>query len=85
MTVREMILTDAPHLTRAADVVELHLLVPSDHITALEAAATRSHLTVAALVRRVLGDFLLSPAAVGFVGEVAGRPTAPLLIPGEVR
>lgn len=81
---REMILADAPTLTRAADVVELHLLVHLDQIVALEATAARLHLTVAVLIRRVLGDFLLSPAADGFVGEVAGRPTAPLSLAREV-
>lgn len=44
-----------PH---AAEVVELHLLVPVCQFTALEAVAARSQLTVAALLRRTIGDFL---------------------------
>ena len=72
-------------LSHAADVVELHLLLPSDQVSALEAAAVRLELSVDALVRSAVGDFLRSPAALGFVGDVAGRPTAPRTLPEGIR
>ena len=65
----------------AADVVELHLLLPLNQVSALEAAAVRLELSVDALVRSAVGDFLRSP----FVGEVTGRPTAPLTLLEGIR
>lgn len=70
--------TDHPAVSQATDVVELRLLLPSNQVSALEAAAGRLELSVTALVRLAISDFLQSPAVIGFVGEVAGRPTAPL-------
>lgn len=69
---------DDTAVSQATDVIELRLLLPSNQVSALEAAAVRLELSVAALVRCAISDFLQSPAAIGFVGEVAGRPTAPL-------
>jgi hypothetical protein len=69
---------DRPAVTQETDVVELRLLLPSYQVSALEAAAVRLELSVAALVRLAISDFLQSPMTIGFVGEVAGRPTAPL-------
>jgi two-component system, OmpR family, response regulator len=63
--------------SQATDVVELHLLLPSNQFSALEATAVRLELSVAALVRGAVRDFLRSPAAIGLVGEVAGRPVPP--------
>ena len=51
----------------ATDMVELHLLLPAHQFSALEAAAARSGLTVAALLRRTVGDFLCPPRAAGTV------------------
>jgi hypothetical protein len=65
-------------IARENDMVEIDLLLPANQVSALEVAAVRAGLSVAALVRRVVSDFLQSTAAGGFVGEVAGRPTAPL-------
>lgn len=64
----------------ATDMVELHLLLPASQVSALEAVAVRLELSVVALVRLAVGDFLQSPTALGFVGEVAGRPTTPLTL-----
>lgn len=72
-----MIADARPSPTRAAEVVELQLLLSAEQVSALEAAAVRLQLTVGALIRRAVQDLLQSPAVVGFVGEVAGRPTAP--------
>jgi hypothetical protein len=47
-----------PGQAPATDVIELQLLLPSHQFAALEAAAVRSELTVAALLRRVIGDAL---------------------------
>ena len=77
MTPPETGSTEPLVFARGVDVVELHLLIQKDQFAALEAVATRAQLTVAALIRRTMGDFLRPPAAPGFVGEVAGRPTAP--------
>jgi hypothetical protein len=68
--------------SHATDVVELHLLLPANQFSALEAVAVRLELSVDALVRLAVGRYLQSPAAFGFVGEVAGRPTTPLILPG---
>lgn len=78
MTEQGKIPTDHPAVSQGTEVVELRLLLPANQASALEAAAGRLELSVAALVRCAISDFLQSPAAVGFVGEVAGRPTAPL-------
>jgi hypothetical protein len=51
--------------------VELHLLLPANQVSALEAAAVRLELSLAAPVRLAVSRFLRSPAALGFVGEVA--------------
>lgn len=69
---------DRPAVTQETDVVELRLLLPSKQVAALEAAAVRLELSVTALVRLAISDFLQSPKVIGFVGEIAGRPTAPL-------
>jgi len=45
------------------DLVELHLLLPAYQFSALEEVADRSELTVAALLRRTIGDFLGQPPA----------------------
>lgn len=63
--------------SHAAEVVELRLALPVDHVRALEAAAGRLEQTVGALVRRAVGDFLQPPATTGFVGRSVGRPAAP--------
>lgn len=71
--------------THATDVVELHLLLPANQVSALEAAAVRLELSVAALVRLAVSRFLRSPAALGCVGEVAGCPTIPVTLPGDLQ
>jgi hypothetical protein len=74
-----MIPTDcSERYEHTADVVELRLLLPARQAAALEAEAGRLDVTVAALVGRAIDDFLRAPGVVGFVGEVPGRPTAPL-------
>ena len=71
-------------IARENEVVEIDLLLPANQASALEVAAVRAGLSVAALVRRVVSDFLQSTAG-GFAGEVAGRPTAPLTLPEGIR
>jgi CheY-like chemotaxis protein len=57
-------------------VVELQLLLPAGQLTTLEAMAARSQLTVGALLRRTIGDFLRSPMAAraGAPGDAADQP-----------
>lgn len=74
-----------PMPSHATDVVELRLLLPSNQVSALEAAAVRLELSVAALVRLAVSGFLESPAVVGFAGEAPGRPTAPASLPEGIR
>jgi hypothetical protein len=74
--------TDRLPPSHATDMVELRLLLPSNQVSALGAAAVRLELSVDALIRSAVGRFLQSPAALGFVGEVAGRSTTPLTLPG---
>jgi hypothetical protein len=71
--------------SHATDVVEMCVLLPLNQVWALETAAVRLELSVAALIRLAVSRFLQSPAALGFVGEVAGRPTTPLTLPGDIR
>ncbi|QEG29385.1 hypothetical protein GobsT_41810 [Gemmata obscuriglobus] len=70
MTERGIVTGDRPS-PRAAEVVELVLLLPADQMASLETAAGRLEQTVGALIRRAVDDFLRDPAATGFVGEVA--------------
>jgi hypothetical protein len=42
------------------DVIEIRLLLPTSQFSALEATATRSDRSVAALLRSTIGDFLRS-------------------------
>jgi hypothetical protein len=58
----------------ANDDVELLLLVPARQLAALERAAVRAKLTVTALLRRTVGNFLQSAATDGFV-ETAAPPS----------
>jgi hypothetical protein len=81
MTTQDGIAANCPTAANRADVVELCLLLPASHFSALTVVAVSAELSVEALLSRIVGDFLQSPAAVGFVGEVAGRPTAPLPLP----
>lgn len=85
MTEQGTMAPDGPAASHATDVVELRLLLPSNQVSALEAAAVRLELSVAALVRLAINSFLQSPAAVEFVGEVPGSPTAPLPLPEGIR
>ncbi|WP_171472646.1 hypothetical protein [Frigoriglobus tundricola] len=62
-----------------ADIVELHLPLSARQHSALEAAAARLEMTVAALLHRTIADLLRPRAPGGLVGEVAGRPGAPLV------
>jgi hypothetical protein len=52
----------------ANDDVELLLLVPARQLAALERAAVRAELTVTALLRRAVGDFLRPAPTDGFAG-----------------
>ena len=85
MTEQRQIPPGGPAASHATDVVELRLLLPANQVSALEEAAVRLERSVAALVRLAVSDFLRSPVGVGFVGEVAGRPTPPLPLPEGIR
>ncbi len=52
-------------MAAGGDVVEVHLLSPARQLRALEAAAARSQVTVAALLRDTIDDLLRVPAGGG--------------------
>jgi hypothetical protein len=69
MMPRGVIPASGPAAPPAGDVVEVHLLVPLHQVAALEAAGARLELTVGALIRRSVSDFLQSPADPAFEGS----------------
>ncbi len=71
MTEREGITAALMVFADATDVVELQLLLPSHQFAALEAEAVRLELTIAALLRRAIGDFLQPPPTTAVAGEMA--------------
>lgn len=56
-------------MASGGDVVEVHLLLPTRQLSALNAAAARSRVTVGALLRSTIDDLLRVPA----VGDPAAR------------
>jgi hypothetical protein len=63
---------DAEVLTRAAgaagEVVDIHLLLPREHLAGLERAAGAERVTVAHLLRRVIRDYLAREPRPGATG-----------------
>jgi hypothetical protein len=73
-----MIPADGQSSPPAADVIEVHLLVPAQQAAALEAVAARLELTVGTLIRRAVSDFLQSPADSRTPEGQASSPGSPL-------
>jgi hypothetical protein len=63
-----------PRMAVVNDEVELHLLLPSYQLSALEQAAARSVLTVPAVLRRAIGDFLRATSSAEH-NDAEGRPS----------